>query len=93
MISVGETEDFTRITFQPDLAKFGLTELTDDVVQLFLRRTVDVAGTVPGVAAYFDGQRIEVDGFRDYVSLFTDDFLYLNLSPRWKVGRPVLSPN
>jgi DNA topoisomerase-2 len=36
--------DWTRITFKPDLAKFGMTELDDDICALFARRVVDLAG-------------------------------------------------
>ena len=30
-----DKEDFTCITFQPDLSRFGMTELDDDIVALF----------------------------------------------------------
>jgi DNA topoisomerase-2 len=36
--------DFTRITWTPDLAKFGLSELDEDHCALFERRAYDLAG-------------------------------------------------
>ena len=34
-ISTGKTTDFTKITFTPDLEKFKMSELDDDIVSLF----------------------------------------------------------
>lgn len=36
---------FTKVTFKPDLARFNMEILTDDVVGLFNRRVVDMCGT------------------------------------------------
>ena len=35
---------FTKVTFKPDLEKFGLSELTDDIVSLMKKRVYDSAG-------------------------------------------------
>ena len=43
-IKEGNKEDWTKITWTPDLAKFGMTELDDDIVSLFTRRAYDMAG-------------------------------------------------
>ena len=37
-------EDFTRITFKPDLARFGMDYLDADIVALLTRRVYDIAG-------------------------------------------------
>lgn len=37
-------EDFTKITFQPDLARFGMEQLDEDIVALLTRRVYDIAG-------------------------------------------------
>ena len=36
--------DFTRVTFTPDLAKFNMTDLDDDIVSLMTKRVHDLAG-------------------------------------------------
>lgn len=41
--------DYTRITFVPDLKKFGLTSLPEDMVRLFHKRAYDVAGCFPNI--------------------------------------------
>lgn len=41
--------DFTKITFCPDLAKFKMEKLDDDIVGLLARRAFDVAASTKGV--------------------------------------------
>ena len=36
--------DFTKVTFTPDLAKFSMTHLEDDIVSLMTKRVYDMAG-------------------------------------------------
>jgi len=42
-------DDFTRITFKPDLAKFGLTEIDADFEALLKKRVYDLAGCVKDI--------------------------------------------
>lgn len=64
-------ENWTRITFKPDLAKFNMTHLEDDVVALMRKRVVDMAGTLgKTVKVEMDGQRLPVKSFSDYVNLY-----------------------
>merc|ERR1719284_2388747 len=37
--------DYTKVTFWPDLEKFGMTSLDDDIVGLMIKRVHDVAGS------------------------------------------------
>ena len=41
-----EGENWTKVSFKPDLAKFNMTHLEDDVVALMKKRVVDLAGTL-----------------------------------------------
>jgi len=36
---------FTKVTFRPELSRFNMDNLTDDIVGLFSRRVVDMCGT------------------------------------------------
>jgi DNA topoisomerase II len=40
------SDSFTCITFQPDLAKFGMTHLEEDTVALMSKRVYDMAGVL-----------------------------------------------
>lgn len=42
-------EDYTKVTFSPDLAKFKMTHLDKDIVDLMSRRAFDVAASTRGV--------------------------------------------
>lgn len=54
------TDDFTKVTFKPDLPKFGMDCLNRDMVALLTRRVYDLAGCLTGVKVYLNGKRIPV---------------------------------
>lgn len=66
-------EEFTKITFSPDLEKFKMTELDSDLVGLLSRRAFDVAASARGVKVYLNGSRVPVKNFKDYIDLFIKD--------------------
>ncbi|KAH8244800.1 hypothetical protein KR032_000475 [Drosophila birchii] len=61
--------DFTRITFSPDLSKFKMETLDQDIVALMSRRAYDVAASSKGVSVYLNGTKISVKNFKDYIDL------------------------
>ncbi|URE07085.1 hypothetical protein MUK42_20585 [Musa troglodytarum] len=64
-------ENWTKVTFRPDLAKFNMTYLEEDVVALMKKRVVDLAGTLgKSVKVELNGQRLPVKTFADYVNLY-----------------------
>eukprot|EP00931_Biecheleriopsis_adriatica_P072603 TRINITY_DN46_c1_g1_i1.p1 TRINITY_DN46_c1_g1~~TRINITY_DN46_c1_g1_i1.p1 ORF type:complete len:1267 (-),score=369.54 TRINITY_DN46_c1_g1_i1:40-3531(-) len=64
-------KSFTCITFKPDLAKFGMVKLDDDMVSLMTKRVYDVAGsTVDKCAVHLNGEKLDVKNFRDYCDLY-----------------------
>ena len=67
---------YTKITFQPDLAKFKLKELTDDIISLMSKRVIDMAGISNKVKVYLNDKKIEANNFKKYINLYelsTDD--------------------
>uniref|UniRef100_A0A674NA46 DNA topoisomerase 2 n=1 Tax=Takifugu rubripes TaxID=31033 RepID=A0A674NA46_TAKRU len=66
-------EEYTCITFRPDLAKFKMSILDKDTLALMTRRAYDVAGATKGVRVFFNGKRLPVTGFRSYVDLYLKD--------------------
>ncbi|EFO86230.1 CRE-TOP-2 protein [Caenorhabditis remanei] len=94
-IKKSDSEDFTRITFQPDLSKFKMDELDDDICHLMARRAYDVAGSTKGVTVFLNGERVPVKGFEDYVKMYTSQFTndgepikvaYEQVGDRWQVA-------
>uniref|UniRef100_A0AAQ4QTZ6 DNA topoisomerase 2 n=1 Tax=Gasterosteus aculeatus aculeatus TaxID=481459 RepID=A0AAQ4QTZ6_GASAC len=68
-------DDFTCVTFQPDLSKFQMEKLDKDTVALLTRRAYDVAGSCRGVKVTLNGKKLPVTGFRSYVDLYVKDKL------------------
>lgn len=53
-------EDFTCVTFQPDLSKFTMEKLDKDILALLTRRAYDVAGSCRGVKVMLNGKKLPV---------------------------------
>lgn len=53
-------EEFTCITFRPDLPKFKMSILDKDTVALMTRRAYDIAGAAKGLHVYFNGKKLPV---------------------------------
>ena len=66
-----EAENWTKVTFKPDLAKFSMTHLEEDVVALMKKRVVDMAGCLgKTVKVELNGSRVPVKSFQDYVNMY-----------------------
>lgn len=64
-------ENWTRITFKPDLSKFSMTCLEDDVVALMKKRVIDVAGCLgKTVKVELNGKMFQFKSFSNYCDLY-----------------------
>lgn len=91
-----DKDDFTKITFCPDLTKFKMDKLEDDIVSLMRRRAYDVAASSRGVSVYLNGSKLPVKNFKDYIDLYIKDtqddsgtplkICYEGVSDRWEVA-------
>ena len=87
---------FAQVTFSPDLSKFKMDKLDEDVVALMSRRAYDIAASSRGVKVYLNGTRVPIKNFKDYVDLYIkgkeDDagnplkVTYESCGPRWEVA-------
>ncbi|THH30396.1 hypothetical protein EUX98_g3787 [Antrodiella citrinella] len=66
----GKKEEYTRVTFKPDLIRFGMDAIDDDTVALLKKRVYDMAGTVKDVKVFLNDERLKVKGFKQYVELY-----------------------
>ncbi|XP_035002136.1 DNA topoisomerase 2-alpha [Hippoglossus stenolepis] len=90
-----EGEEYTCITFRPDLAKFKMSILDKDTVALMTRRAYDIAGAAKGVRVFFNGKKLPVTDFRSYVDMYVKDkvdelgqaltIIHESLAGRWEV--------
>jgi DNA topoisomerase II len=66
-----EGENWTKVTFKPDLAKFKMDRLEDDVVALMKKRVLDLAGTLgKSVKVELNGVQVPIKSFSDYVDMY-----------------------
>ena len=76
--------DYTKITFTPDLARFGMTRLDEDTIGLLQKRAYDIAGSMSNsttatakesggkkkLSVYLNGHKVPVKDFKSYLELF-----------------------
>ena len=89
-------EGYTKITFKPDLKRFGIETLTDDIVSLMKKRTYDIAATTDSrVKVFINNKKIGITNFRKYISMFypSDEVIYEEVNNRWQVGVLYLPDN
>ncbi|KAI9116615.1 hypothetical protein K1719_012273 [Acacia pycnantha] len=64
-------ENWTKVSFKPDLEKFKMNYLEEDVVALMKKRVVDLAGCLgKAVKVELNGRLIRLKSFRDYADLY-----------------------
>eukprot|EP00747_Dinoflagellata_sp_TGD_P131252 gnl/TRDRNA2_/TRDRNA2_174938_c5_seq9.p1 gnl/TRDRNA2_/TRDRNA2_174938_c5~~gnl/TRDRNA2_/TRDRNA2_174938_c5_seq9.p1 ORF type:complete len:1257 (-),score=367.55 gnl/TRDRNA2_/TRDRNA2_174938_c5_seq9:303-4016(-) len=89
-VKAGGECDFTKITFFPDLPRFGMKTLEKDIVALMKRRAYDVAASTHGrCSVHLNGQPLSVHSFEDYVKLhLPDDAFTVSeiVNDRWEVA-------
>lgn len=63
--------DFTCITFYPDLSKFKMQILDNNIMSLFKKRVYDMAGIYSKyISVYYNDEKIKINTFSDYVDLY-----------------------
>ena len=62
---------FTKVSFLPDYQRFGISHLTEDMFQLFRKRTYDIAAvTHRSVKVTFNGELLPIRSFENYIDLY-----------------------
>jgi DNA topoisomerase-2 len=91
-------KSYTKISFSPDLEKFGYTELTNDIVSLFETRIYHLAGTTRyNLNVILNGEKINIHSFKDYIQKYysedsNTEIIYEHVNTRWEIGC-VFDPN
>jgi DNA topoisomerase II len=69
-LTTSKTNDFVRISFKPDYARFSMPDgIDDDLECLLYRRVYDLAGTVRNVKVYLNGDHIKLN-FKGYCEMY-----------------------
>ena len=89
---------YTKITFTPDYKRLGISNLSEDMVRLFQKRTYDIAGiTDKSIKVKYNGQALPVKGFEQYINMYIGGKdqtprVFEECGERWTIGA-CLSPN
>ena len=89
---------FTEIMFVPDYTRFGMTDLSNDMISLFKKRTFDMAFTSQNnLTVWFNGTQLALNSCLDYIKLYLPEPETISLSytiphARWYVAA-CMSPN
>ena len=65
-------EEYTKITFKPDLKRFGMDSIDQDAISLLKKRVYDMSGTVKNVKVYLNDERLKIKNFKSYVDLYVE---------------------
>ncbi|KAG8904381.1 DNA topoisomerase 2, partial [Tulasnella sp. 403] len=65
-----KNEEFTHITFKPDLARFGMETIDKDTEALLKKRVYDMAGTVRDIKVVLNGERLKIKNFKSYCEMY-----------------------
>ncbi len=76
---------YTRITYCPDLARFGLERIDDIHYRMMEKRLYDAAGTNLNLKIYLNGKQIKFESFADYCSMYADGIIF-EKGKGWEVG-------
>jgi DNA topoisomerase-2 len=84
------TKPYTKVSFRPDYARFGVEGLTPDMRALFEKRIYDIAAiTDKSVKVKYNGALIPVKHFQQYIDLYIGakgetKRIYEAPDPRWE---------
>ena len=89
-ISKCKDKPYTKITFIPDLERFNMTELDEDIISLLRKRVYDTAATTENVSVYLNNKLINCKTFDKYADLYigdkkTNPRVYEWINERWEV--------
>jgi DNA topoisomerase-2 len=86
-------KSYTKISFKPDLDKFGLKYITDDIYSLLIKRAYDIAGINNDIKVYINDQIITNNRMDKYIKLYDfksnndidmkNDLSYITVNNRW----------
>lgn len=65
-------KEYTKVTFKPDLSKFHMEMLDDDILLVLRRRVYDLCGTVKDCNIYLNDKRLSIKNFKSYVEMYVN---------------------
>jgi DNA topoisomerase-2 len=80
-------QNHTKITFQTDFSRFGLSGIDDDHMLMLEKRVYDLASCNTNVRIFFNDTLINFKTFEDYVKLYTEEYFFeTNKDRTWSLA-------
>jgi DNA topoisomerase-2 len=90
IITKTKVKPYTKIMFRPDYKRFGINELSEDMLSLFKKRVYDIgAVTNKVVKVKYNGLNIPIRNFKSYIEMYIPDkskIIYEEVNDRWEYG-------
>lgn len=92
-VTKNKGKPYTKITFNPDYARLGLTNLTPQIISLLKKRVYDIAAvsdhSVKKVRLVYNGETVPVKNFQQYIELYIgpkteSPRVYESYNDRWE---------
>ncbi|SMN18605.1 similar to Saccharomyces cerevisiae YNL088W TOP2 Topoisomerase II [Maudiozyma saulgeensis] len=61
---------YTKVSFKPDLSRFNMEVLDNDILGVMRRRVYDINGSVRDISVYLNGKSLKIRNFKNYVELY-----------------------
>lgn len=68
----------TTVTFQPDLERFGISSIDEAHKSVIYQRLLNLSLAFPDITFKFNGKKVHASSFKKYVSLFNENFEYID---------------
>ena len=96
-ITKNSSKPYTKVVFKPDYKRFGIDKLSQDMINLFKKRTYDICAiTDKSIKVKFNNKIIPVKNFQQYVEIYNkskeEKNIYERHNDRWEYCVS-LSPN
>ena len=91
------SKPYTKITYTPDYARFKSTGLTEDMKNIMLKRTYDLAAcTGSNVNVYFNNEKLDCKNFEKYINYYigekSEKFrVHEVVNQRWEIGLALMA--
>lgn len=82
---IKSSQRYTEITYQPEIARFGLTEIDATHIKMLRKRAIDVAAANPGLLVEFNKEKFKFKTFKEYVDLYTPNSVW-EKSKDWEIA-------
>ncbi|ELP87606.1 DNA topoisomerase, putative [Entamoeba invadens IP1] len=87
IITEKHCEEYTKVTFTPDYARFQMKGMEEDTKALLIRRAYDIAGCNPGKKVYINKVKVCFKRFEDYAKMYVgkESIVSEQAGDRWEV--------